>query len=106
MSKAKKNIIVGSSGFIGKHLFQLLKFDSIGIDYVPSNIGDNSSAYTELISDIRLPIDYCFDSNKIKTIYNLAAIHKTPGHDFLSILLSPIYTIPSLGFNFSFTKFK
>jgi len=64
------NIIIGSSGFIGTHLCQALPEKSI------IKIDINSATPV----DIREPFDIEADIDENAVIFNLAAIHRTPGH--------------------------
>lgn len=68
-----KSITFGSAGFIGKHLSGL--------------IGSNQQNYD--IKDLTESIKFCdvrkkitFSAKDAEVIYNLAAIHTTPGHDY------------------------
>ncbi|WP_415294439.1 NAD-dependent epimerase/dehydratase family protein [Candidatus Pelagibacter sp. Uisw_113] len=78
MKNKKKNIlIVGGSGFIGKHLCcKLSKKNKIYILDLKKN--DNSKNQFKV--DIRNKIKKIKGLNKIDLIINLAAIHKEPGH--------------------------
>ena len=67
-----ESIIVGGSGFIGQHLISILDMHFINLDIVEKG---NNYKYC----DVRNLIDINL-SNKPKVIYNLAAVHKTPGH--------------------------
>jgi len=67
------NIIFGASGFIGSHLIKMLGTDSINFDLIQK--GKTSKLY-----DIRESIDRV--ENNISVVFNLAAIHKTPGHKY------------------------
>ena len=64
------DIIFGGNGFIGSHLQQLIP--SISLD-INSN-GDN-------YCDVRKPIKNAVPIDSSTVIYNLAAIHRTPGHE-------------------------
>jgi len=64
------NIIIGSSGFIGTHLCNALPEKSI------IKIDINSATPV----DIRKPFDIEADIDENAVIFNLAAIHRTPGH--------------------------
>lgn len=66
-------IIFGGAGFIGRHLVNSIKDEKRIFDL------DNSDDQVEFL-DVREPID--LNINEISTIYNLAAIHKTPGHEY------------------------
>jgi len=65
-------LIFGASGFIGQHLAKYL--DS------RVNCFDIKTNGESKICDVRKPID--IDVNDISVIYNLAAIHTTPGHKY------------------------
>ena len=69
----KQAIVFGGSGFIGSHLIEMLGVGSINYDL---NLNIDSSK----LCDIRKPIELYV--NNISAIYNLAAIHKTPGHEY------------------------
>lgn len=74
-------IVFGSSGFIGSHLLQRLKADGVtplvGVDRRPPR--QRLDGVTYIQADVRdlsgLEID-----GDIDTIFNLAAVHVTPGH--------------------------
>ncbi len=72
----KKILIVGGSGFIGKHLFSRLskKNKVYIIDLNANNLGDQFKI------DVREKIQNINELNNIDIIINLAAIHKEPGH--------------------------
>ena len=72
----KKILIVGGSGFIGKHLYSRLskKNKVFIIDLNANNLGDQFKI------DIREKIQNINKLNNIDLIINLAAIHKEPGH--------------------------
>ena len=65
-------IIFGGSGFIGQHLASIL--GSRG------NCFDINSAGVSKFCDVRNPIEIKCDN--VEVIYNLAAIHITPGHEY------------------------
>jgi len=67
------SIIFGGSGFIGQHLFHSLKGNGICYDI-------NENGGRSLLCDVRYPINIVV--NNISAIYNLAAIHTTPGHEY------------------------
>jgi len=73
MGNNKNNLIFGGSGFIGKHLA-----NKIGIGAINCDIKINNS--TSKLCDVRQPIDIQVDD--ISTIFNLAAVHTTPGHAY------------------------
>ena len=87
-------IIFGGSGFIGTHLIHLLndlKQDKDNIycldlvmpgeeGVVPGIVEKNDSViYIRL--DVRQKIDFEFAPTKDDIIFNLAAVHRTPGHE-------------------------
>ena len=66
------NIVFGGSGFIGQHLVGYLGSENGCFDI---NSEDNSK-----YCDVRKPLE--IESKSITAIYNLSAIHKTPGHEY------------------------
>ncbi len=66
-------VIFGGAGFIGRHLVNSINDEKRIFDL------DKSNDQVEFV-DVREPID--LDIENISTIYNLAAIHKTPGHEY------------------------
>ena len=66
------NIVFGGSGFIGQHLINKTGVASVSVDL----LSDDSTIFC----DIRKPIE--IDLNDVTVIYNLAAIHTTPGHEY------------------------
>ncbi len=86
-------IIFGGSGFIGTHLIHMLneikapddKIYDLDIvmpgeeGVVPGVVEKNEGAeYIRL--DVRKPIDFSFTPTEQDIIFNLAAVHRTPGH--------------------------
>ncbi|MBR1738337.1 MAG: NAD(P)-dependent oxidoreductase, partial [Firmicutes bacterium] len=87
-------IIFGGTGFIGTHLIHLLKDEVVKNDdkiyaldivmpgeegIVPGAVEKNDGVeYIRL--DVREPIDFEFEPTENDVIFNLAAIHRTPGH--------------------------
>lgn len=74
--------IFGGSGFVGSHLVHLLKqTDStchiINLDIVNKDYNGIAEFY---YCDIRKPIDLELEQANNCTIFNLAAVHRTPGH--------------------------
>lgn len=70
----KNSLILGVSGFVGQHLLEKFGSNAIGCDI--RNVNGNSQ-----YCDVRKLIE--IETNrKIDVIYNLAAIHKTPGHEY------------------------
>jgi len=73
MNNFNSTIVIGSSGFIGTHLCHALV--EKGINEI-HKIDINS----EISVDIRKPFDIKGDFGENTVIFNLAAIHRTPGH--------------------------
>lgn len=87
-------IIFGGSGFIGTYLIKLLISDCIGLNdkiynldiVMPGEDGGISGVVEKLCNieyiriDIRKHIDFDFIPTDKDVIFNLAAVHRTPGH--------------------------
>lgn len=87
-------IIFGGSGFIGTHLIHLLKsecvksgdkiydFDIVmpGEEGVVPGIVEKNDGVEYIRLDVRKPIEFDFEPTKDDVIFNLAAVHRTPGH--------------------------
>lgn len=86
-------IIFGGSGFIGTHLIHLLKEckkpnDNIydldivmpGEEGVVPGIVENNDEVEYIRMDVRHPIEFDFKPSTDDIIFNLAAVHRTPGH--------------------------
>ena len=87
-------IIFGGSGFIGTHLIHLLndiknKDDKIycidivmpGEEGVVPGIVEKNEGVNYVRLDVRNKIDFDFIPTKEDLIFNLAAVHRTPGHE-------------------------
>lgn len=88
-------IIFGGSGFIGTHLIHLLnelKKDSKdnifcldlvmpGEEGVVPGIVEKNDGVNYVRLDVRKKIDFEFEPTKEDIIFNLAAVHRTPGHE-------------------------
>lgn len=85
-------IIFGGSGFIGTHLIHLLKEthpeDKIyDLDIVmpgeegvvPGIVEKNEGVIYERV-DVRKPITFEIETTENDVVFNLAAVHRTPGH--------------------------
>ena len=68
-----ENIIFGGSGFIGQHLANYI---NTCVNCFDINIKDGISEYYDVRDSIEI------EANKDAIIYNLAAIHTTPGHAY------------------------
>ena len=87
-------IIFGGSGFIGTHLIHLLKKEAVtpkdriydldivmpGEEGVVPGIVEKNEGVTYIRLDVRKPIDFAFTPTPDDMIFNLAAVHRTPGH--------------------------
>jgi nucleoside-diphosphate-sugar epimerase len=76
----EKIIIFGGSGFIGTHLSKKLIAEGFlvyCIDIKPPRFTNDSLIYIE--QDVRNLSDFKIDF-EVKRVYNLAAVHTTPGH--------------------------
>jgi GlcNAc-P-P-Und epimerase len=83
MSNPNRAIIFGGAGFIGTHLLSLLtgskQYDQvISVDISEPRARIDGVEY--LHHDVRNPIDPTLGGGKPADIFNLAAIHVTPGH--------------------------
>jgi nucleoside-diphosphate-sugar epimerase len=68
------SLIFGGSGFIGQHLVKNLESNYLNLDIV------HTEKYFQYC-DVRKPINIRLEK-PIDTVYNLAAIHITPGHEY------------------------
>ena len=87
-------IIFGGSGFIGTHLIHLLKEEVVkpgdkifdldivmpGEEGVVPGIVEKNEGVEYIRLDVRKPIDFNYDPTQDDIIFNLAAVHRTPGH--------------------------
>jgi nucleoside-diphosphate-sugar epimerase len=87
-------IIFGGSGFIGTHLIHLLKEEVVkdddkiydldivmpGEEGVVPGIVEKNEGVEYIRLDVRKPIDFDFVPTPNDVIFNLAAVHRTPGH--------------------------
>lgn len=88
-------IIFGGSGFIGTHLIHLLKKEVVtekdriyvldivmpGEEGVVPGIVEKNEGVEYIRLDVRNPIDFDFKPTEDDIIFNLAAVHRTPGHE-------------------------
>ena len=87
-------IIFGGSGFIGTHLIKLLRAEVIkdgdniydldivmpGEEGVVPGIVEKIEGVNYIRLDVRRKIEFDFTPTKDDIIFNLAAVHRTPGH--------------------------
>lgn len=87
-------IIFGGSGFIGTHLIHLLKNECVkpgdkiydldivmpGEEGVVPGIVEKNEGVEYIRLDVRKPIEFDFKPTADDVIFNLAAVHRTPGH--------------------------
>lgn len=87
-------IIFGGSGFIGTHLIHLLREEVVkkgdkiydldivmpGEEGVVPGIVEKNEGVEYIRLDVRKPIEFDFTPTKNDIIFNLAAVHRTPGH--------------------------
>ena len=87
-------IIFGGSGFIGTHLIHLLKNECVrdndkiydldivmpGEEGVVPGVVEKNEGVEYLRLDVRKPFDFDFIPTNDDVIFNLAAVHRTPGH--------------------------
>ena len=87
-------IIFGGSGFIGTHLIHMIKKSCIkpgdkiydldivmpGEEGVVPGIVEKNDGVEYIRLDVREPINFEFEPSSDDIIFNLAAVHRTPGH--------------------------
>ena len=87
-------IIFGGSGFIGTHLIKLLKDEVVkdgdniydldivmpGEEGVVPGVVEKIEGVNYIRLDVRKKIEFDFTPTKDDIIFNLAAVHRTPGH--------------------------
>lgn len=88
-------IIFGGSGFIGTHLIHLLKAECVqegdkiydldivmpGEEGVVPGMVERNDGVEYIRLDVRKPIEFDFERTENDIIFNLAAVHRTPGHE-------------------------
>lgn len=98
-------IIFGGSGFIGTHLIHLLKEEVVkpgdkiydldivmpGEEGVVPGIVEKNEGVEYVRLDVRKPIEFGFEPTKDDIIFNLAAVHRTPGHKDYEYFETNIY---------------
>ncbi|MCD7905644.1 MAG: NAD(P)-dependent oxidoreductase [Clostridiales bacterium] len=87
-------LLFGGSGFIGTHLIHLLNAECVrtgdkiydldivmpGEEGVVAGIVEKNDGVEYIRLDVRKPIDFDFTPTANDIIFNLAAVHRTPGH--------------------------
>ena len=87
-------IIFGGSGFIGTHLIHMIKEECLkagdkiydldivmpGEEGVVPGVVEENEGVEYIRLDVRKPIEFSFAPTKEDVIFNLAAVHRTPGH--------------------------
>lgn len=98
-------IIFGGSGFIGTHLIHLLKNECLkpndkiydldivmpGEEGVVPGIVEKNDDVEYIRLDVRKTIEFGFKPTKDDVIFNLAAVHRTPGHPDYAYFETNIY---------------
>lgn len=98
-------IIFGGSGFIGTHLIHLLKNECLksddkiydidivmpGEEGVVPGIVEKNDGVEYIRLDVRKPIEFDFNPTENDVIFNLAAVHRTPGHPDYAYFETNIY---------------
>lgn len=88
-------IFFGGSGFIGTHLIHMLKDECVkpgdriydldivmpGEEGVVPGIVEKNDGVEYIRLDVRKPFDFSFSPTSSDIIFNLAAVHRTPGHE-------------------------
>lgn len=88
-------IIFGGSGFIGTHLIHLLRQECLkendkiydldivmpGEEGVVPGVVEKNEGVEYIRLDVRKPFDFDFTPTADDIIFNLAAVHRTPGHE-------------------------
>ena len=88
-------IIFGGSGFIGTHLIHMLKSECAkpgdkiydldivmpGEEGVVPGVVEKNDVVEYIRLDVRKPFDFDFAPTADDIIFNLAAVHRTPGHE-------------------------
>lgn len=77
-------VIFGGAGFIGthlaKHFLKSGRFNQVHIADIRRSELEGRPGITTSFTDVRRPIDHTLLESKPKWIFNLAAIHREPGH--------------------------
>lgn len=98
-------IIFGGSGFIGTHLIHLLKNECLkpndkiydldivmpGEEGVVPGVVEKNDDVEYIRLDVRKTIEFGFKPTKDDVIFNLAAVHRTPGHPDYAYFETNIY---------------
>ncbi len=75
-------LIFGGGGFIGAHLAKYIAEQGVLVENIYSlDINNKENAYSKYIyKDVRQPVDIEIPDISSSVIFNLAAVHATPGH--------------------------
>lgn len=74
-------VIFGASGFIGRHLCAHLRKQHPGCSVLTADIRESAIPSTQFHRcDVRRPIDLPIERGSEVVVFNLAAVHTTPGH--------------------------
>lgn len=87
-------LVFGGSGFIGTHLIHLLLSECIkpgdriydldivmpGEEGVVPGVVEKNEGVEYIRTDVRKPIEFEFSATPDDVVFNLAAVHRTPGH--------------------------
>lgn len=98
-------IIFGGSGFIGTHLIKMIKSECLkpedkiynldivmpGEEGVVPGVVEKIEGVEYIRLDVRKPIEFDFNPTADDIIFNLAAVHRTPGHPDYAYFETNIY---------------
>jgi nucleoside-diphosphate-sugar epimerase len=76
-------LIFGGNGFVGKHLAKYIVEQGIAAENIYNlDINNEGNIYSKYIClDVRQPVEVSIEDISSSIIFNLAAVHITPGHD-------------------------
>lgn len=82
MTDGKRAVVFGGAGFVGQHLItSLLRHgyaEVTSVDIVPPRTAIPGVRYA--VHDVRQPVPIGICTAPVDEVYNLAAVHRTPGH--------------------------
>ena len=77
-------VIFGGAGFIGTHLARRLRetgrFDKVVLTDITRSPLAGQAGIEALTVDVREPISTALDASRPEWFFNLAAVHREPGH--------------------------